>query len=125
MTNAKYPIVTGMVIALMGNAIACAATKESIARKWTVPIPPAPATVSARTARVFVKRGGKDPIAVKWTRRHFSVCRTAADMETSILKLRHASASQCGLAMTVRKVTTLIDISRSAGILRRSINYEV
>lgn len=87
-----------------GSVIASAVIKESIARKWTVLTQPVPVTVSAPKVLASVRKDGKARIAVKWTRKHCSVYRTAADMGTLISRRRPAYASLCGLAMTVRKV---------------------
>lgn len=91
----------------MESAIACVATKGSTARKWTAPIRLAPATVSARRAPAFARKGGKERIAAKWTRKRCSACPTVAGTATLILRLRRASASPCGLAMTARKVKNI------------------
>lgn len=91
----------------MESAIACVATRGSTARKWTAPIRLAPATVSARRAPAFARKGGKERIAAKWTRKRCSACPTVAGTATLILRLRRASASPCGLAMTARKVKNI------------------
>lgn len=92
----------------MESAIAYVATKGSIARKWTAPIRLAPVMVSARRAPAFVRKGGKERIAAKWTRKRCSACPTVADTGTLILKLRRVSANPCGLAMTAPKVKNII-----------------
>lgn len=87
-----------------------AATRGSTAKRWTVRIRLARATVSALRARASVKRAGKEPTAVKWTKRHCNAYRTAAAMGISISRPRLASANRCGPVMIVQKVRGLINI---------------
>lgn len=103
-TSARCPTATDTATARTASATVYAATRGSIARRLTVRIRLAPATVSAPRARAFVKRVGKVPTAVKWTRKHCSAYRTAAVTEISISRPRPASASPCGPEMIARKV---------------------
>lgn len=92
----------------MESAIAYVATKESIARKWTALIRLALAMVSARRAPASVRRDGKEQIVARWTKKRYSVCPIAADMEISILRRRLVYVSLCGLETTARKVRNII-----------------
>lgn len=105
MTSAKYPIATAMDIAPTANATVYAATRGSTAKRSTVRTRLARVTVSAPRARASVKRAGKEPTAVKWIKRHCSVCRTAVVMGISIWRPRLASVNLCGRVMIARKVS--------------------
>lgn len=104
MMSAKYPIAMDMGIVPTESATVYVAIKENTARKSIVHIQLAQATVSAPRALVYVKKAGKEPIVVKWTRKLCSVFPIAVVMEISILRLKLASASPCGRVMIVRRV---------------------
>lgn len=99
-----------MDIALTENATVYAATRGNTAKRWTVHIRLARATVSVPRARASARKAGKVPTAVKWTKRRSNACQTAAVMEISISRPRPASANRCGPAMIVQKVKGLMDI---------------